>query len=128
MNAKVTKTKRQRQVFRVCLRDGREFLLEAATWVRQLQPDDEIKFYDEEGAEVGFSRRLETFAVAPDPSAVAVPPVAVLQNDVKVLASRVDALERNQSGLAEMIEQAVRNAVMSVVPDAVAAAFAERGM
>ena len=124
MDAKVTKTKSRRQRFRVYLRDGREFPVDAATWAHKLQPDNLIKFFDENGSEVKdvFLRAPDTSAVAPD-SSTASPSTSTLQtvqNDVKVLASRVDALEGNQSGLREMIERAVTNAV--------AAAFAERGM
>ena len=110
------------RLFYIYLRDGRTFPVKAATWTRLAQPDDEIKFFDDEGNEVDgvFLRAPETSAVAPESSMGTAPPIAALQNDVKVLASRVDALERNQTSLGEMIERAVASGI--------AAAFAQRGM
>jgi hypothetical protein len=121
VNAKrLKKNPPSRRLFWVYLRDGREFPVEAATWNRQAQPEDEIRFFDENGIEVKeiFLRAPDTSAVAPQSSSAS--PIATLQNDVKVLESRVEALERNQSNLGEMIERAVASGI--------AAAFAERGM
>jgi hypothetical protein len=122
VNAKAIKNKPPLRVYKVYLRDGREFPVDAATWARQYQPEDEIKFFDDKGKAVEgvFVRAPDTSAVAPESSLSISPPIAVLQNDVKVLESRVDALERNQSGLREMIERAVESSIES--------AFAKRGM
>lgn len=103
------------QLFHVYLRDGRTFAVTAATFGRQVTPDDVIKFMMSDGAERDdvFLRAPETAAIAPESSPVMPAPLAALQGDVELLKSRVDEL---------------KNSLGEVIKNAVAAAFSERGM
>src|SRR5262245_47201420 len=103
------------KLFIVYLRDGRTFPVEAATFARRINPDDEIKFLKSDGAELKdiFLRAPDTSAIAPDSPSVIPLPLVTLQNDVDLLKMRVDSLENS---LADNIIRAVE------------AAFAKRGM
>ena len=102
------------KVFVVFLRDGRTFAVTATTFARQINPDDEIKFFTSDGAEKEiFLRAPETAAVAPESSAVPPQPLVALQREVEGIKIRVDNIENN---LGEIIIRAV------------AEAFSQRGL
>lgn len=101
--------------FRILYKSGERDHVRAHSFAYQPKQGDLIKFFDSDTAETGeiLLRASEVASVIASSLMAEAPLVLEIQNQVKNLEARVDALENN---------------LASIVRDAVNAAFAARGL
>src|SRR5262245_41665045 len=92
--------------FRVRFHDGSTWSIAAATWRRQLTPDDEVKFDAGKNVQIDqvFFRASDVSAIAPDLQLDVEPFLSALQEQINILMARMDSLDSN---LVEVVMRAV---------------------
>jgi hypothetical protein len=106
VNVEIIQRNTTDKLFHVYLRDGRTFPVPAATWGRRVTPDDEIKFFDNQGAEIKdvFLRAPDTSAIAPESSSEVPAPIVALRNDVETLKIQMSQITNN---LGDIVRKAI---------------------